>query len=76
MHVEAPPVWEVDGGDQILRLHGQIDAEERPARRDVLGGGDQIPRARPDPRLELHSAPGVLSPLPDGIEILPVHTTI
>ena len=51
-------------------------AEESPAGRDVLGGGEQIPRARPDPRLELHSAPGVLSPLPDGIEILPVHTTI
>jgi len=76
MHVEAPPVWKVDGGDQILRLHGQIDAEERAARRDVLGGGDQIPRARPDPCLELHPAAGVLAASPKRVEIRPFHATI
>jgi len=76
VHVEPAPLRKVDGGDQIFRLYGQIDAQERSAGRDVLGGGEQIPGAGPDSRLELHSAPGVLSPLSDGIEILPVHTTI
>src|SRR5205085_8020670 len=76
VHVEPAPVRQVDGGDQIFRLYGQIDAQERPAGRDVFGGSEQIPRAGPDPRVELHSAPGVLAPPPDGIEILPFHKTI